>query len=237
MVITFGNNIIDAYTGGVQVKEIYANGVKVWPTEPIPNYYLRYSPSNITGVIWLGSYTLYSYNFSDYSGEITWSGIGSTEGYSGNWSYNIHSTLTSIETNAETIGYQTFADCSALQTISLPNCLTVGEGAFSKTKFLSIYLPECEVIAAFAFRGYSSNPMTVRDTVDLPKCGYIGRSAFRDCHINYMYLRSESVVSVGGDILGGNGFIYRIYVPSSLVSDYINNQYWSNYSAKIYPIQ
>ena len=31
MVKTFGNDIIDAYTGGVQVIEIYSNGVKVWP--------------------------------------------------------------------------------------------------------------------------------------------------------------------------------------------------------------
>lgn len=37
MVNTFGNNIINAYTGGVQVKYIYSNGVQVWPVSgPTP---------------------------------------------------------------------------------------------------------------------------------------------------------------------------------------------------------
>ncbi len=260
MIYTGGKSIVSAYTNGISVKEIYANGVKVWPTTPISgSYYLRYSPSEITGKIYLGSYYLYSYDFADYSGEIQWNGIGSIAGYDGNWSYNIYTTLTSVETNAETIGIDTFEYCSALttiylpdckiiesgafrsctslQNISLPNCKVVGVSAFNSCPhIISIYLPECEQISGYAFAGRSGSPAN-RDIIDLPKCGYIGNCAFDYGWMNYLYLKNESVVSVVGNIFGSNGGAYRIYVPSSLVSDYQNDTYWSSYSNKIYPIE
>ena len=74
MVNTFGNNIVSAFTNGVSVKEIYANGVKVWPSEtpPVPptsEYYIRWAPSDLSsGRFRIGSST---YNFSDYSGYFT----------------------------------------------------------------------------------------------------------------------------------------------------------------------
>lgn len=33
MIATFGKNIKSAFTGGVPVKAIYNNGIKVWPEE------------------------------------------------------------------------------------------------------------------------------------------------------------------------------------------------------------
>lgn len=42
MVNVFGNNIVNAFTGGNPVKAIYSNGVKVWPIEkPLPEGYTR----------------------------------------------------------------------------------------------------------------------------------------------------------------------------------------------------
>jgi hypothetical protein len=172
MVNVFGNSIIGAYTNGVSVKEIYTNGVKVWPTEepPVPTeYYITWSPSMSSGSFSMEGVT---YDFSDYpsgfwgfSGTITESAFGGTS-------------FRQIETNAFSIESWAFHDCYSLSQVSLPVCAYIGRWAFYVCSSLTqVSLPVCSYIGSSAFHDCYSLSRAV-----LPVCAYIGSWAFTNCY-------------------------------------------------------
>ena len=64
-----------------------------------------------------------------------------------------------------------------LQTVYLPNCISIGENAFAFCSNLSsVNLPNCEYIGSSVFYICSS-----LSQISLPKCSYIGRGAFYSC--------------------------------------------------------
>ena len=188
MVYINGNDIFSAYTSGISVSEIFTQGVQVWPVLPSTSYYIRWTPSDLTGTFSIGGYRYYfeDYNgyFSNFNGTIPESAFEGTG-------------VTMIETNAVSFGSSAFANCSSLvsaylsncseivneglfysctslRTVSLPICTSIGKDAFRYcTSLRSIDLPEVLYVSSYGFRNCS----ILRD-VNLPKCKYLGDRAF-----------------------------------------------------------
>lgn len=127
MVTTLGNNIINAYTGGVQVKEIYSFGVKVWPVTPTPQpvqnneiWYASTDEQIVTPYSIPSGYTVVSNTYTP--------GVG---GY-----IVFDKDLTSIDT-------MMFYGKSTLMSIVLPSTVqSINSGAFMNCISLdAVYLP------------------------------------------------------------------------------------------------
>ena len=135
MVDVFGNSIIGAYTGGVSVKEIYANGVKVWPTSgPVPSeYYIKWWPQNLSGSFVIGGETRWLQDYQGYySGPFlsVWN-IYESKRFPILDNGAFKSTgITKVETNLPYISGWAFAYCSSLISVSMPNWryVTTAEG-------------------------------------------------------------------------------------------------------------
>ena len=79
----------------------------------------------------------------------------------------------------ETIGVESFADCSNLTSINFPECINVGTRAFYSCSNISeVYMPKCISIDSNAF-------CYGRDikSISFPLCEYIGNGAFFHCNI------------------------------------------------------
>ena len=171
MVNVFGNNIISAFTNGVAVKSIYANGELVWPTNSV---YILWDSSFYYGEFTINgnSYKYSNYYPSNYFSSPDFSGTITSSAF-------MFAPISYIETNATYIDQDAFLECSSLTSISLPVCGYVGSWAFNTCSLLtSISLPECEYIGDGAFGGCYS-----LTNVSLPKCEYIGAYAFRTCSL------------------------------------------------------
>ena len=169
MVMTFGNNIVGAYTGGSSVNSIYAFGSLVWSQRPPKEYYIRWTPSNISsGTFSIAgvTYNFSDYNgyFSDFNGSITSSAFASTS-------------IETIETNAYSIGGYAFYNCSSLITASLSECENLDYGVFKNcTSLQELFVPECKMVSDYAFRSCHSLV-----SISLPLCSYLGCEAFYCC--------------------------------------------------------
>ena len=90
--------------------------------------------------------------------------------------------------NCISIGENAFAYCSNLKTVSLPECKSINSNVFTDCRTLqSIYLPNVEYISDSAF--YSCKNLS--GVLSLPICSYVGNSAFNNCSkISYVYMPS-----------------------------------------------
>ena len=172
MVTTFGNSIITAFTNGIPVNEIYTYGKLVWP-DP---YYIKWNPSTAGGQFNIDGTT---HNLSTFGGRYYWStGIINANAFNNNRS------ITSIETNATSIGSSAFYSCSNLQSAILPECQIVEDCAFGGTVGLyleTLELPKCEYIGYGAF-SHQTQIHYHSEILNLPKCSYIGSYAFYNCY-------------------------------------------------------
>lgn len=158
------------------------------------------------------------------------------------------------------IGSNAFAYCSALSSVFFPKCKKIYNGAFVGCINLSdVLFPECEEIYNGAFQA-CSNLSTIGFTkcshisvqafyncsnlqkVILISTATIDYHAFALCQRLYgVYLLGSSMCSIsnntvfyGTPISDSFGGVYgSIYVPSSLVSAYKTDSYWSYYSERI----
>ena len=87
--------------------------------------------------------------------------------------------------NCISVGDNAFANCSNLTTVSLPECKTIESSAFANCSSLqSIYLPNVEYISSQAFTNCSS-----LSNISLPNLKYISNSVFSNCiNITYAYI-------------------------------------------------
>lgn len=131
----------------------------------------------------------------------------------------------------EYVGSYAFAYCSALEGISLPLCSYIDNSAFTACFSLSsVSLPVCEYIGMQAFEGCSS----LRSVI-LPVCSYIGFQCFWGCNHITLTLMNSFLVSFHSKDIGERGtHIQSIYVPSTLLIEYINT--YSTYSNYFFPI-
>ena len=134
-------------------------------------------------------------------------------------------------------GFETFAGCSNLISVSLPVCDDIGAQTFqSCTRLSDVYIPNCSTVEAFAFRNCEA-----LQSISLPVCDYIGIRAFQSTNLNSIVLGSTSVCIMSASnafdstpIASGTG---SIYVPASLVNAYKSATNWSQYSNRIYSIR
>lgn len=187
MVDVFGNSIIGAYTGGVSVKEIYANGVKVWPTSgPEPSeYYIKWWPQNLSGSFVIGGEARW---LQDYQGY--YNGPFLTDWFttvSKSLPYIDHNAFRStgivkVETNLPCISDWAFAECLSLSSVSMP--------------MWSVLVPNDQ------YMGNVFNGCTHLRTVSLPALPDLRFGTFQDCtNLIDVYLPNVSII--GGGILGG----------------------------------
>ena len=140
MVNTFGNNIINAYTGGVQVKYIYSNGVQVWPTSvpPTPaNNEIFYTSTDETVVI---------PNMSDIPSGLNIVSNTYTPGVGG---------VITFDSDLGSTWYGMFMNAYKLRTIVLPESVTnISMYSFAECENLeSINIPQgVTEIQHYAFR-------------------------------------------------------------------------------------
>lgn len=171
MVTTFGNSIITAFTNGIPVNEIYTYGKLVWP-DP---YYIKWNPSSAGGQFNIDGTT---HDLSTFGGRYYWStGIINANAFNNNRS------ITSIETNATSIGSSAFYSCSNLLSVILPECQIVEDYAFGGTVGVNINtleLPKCEYIGYGAF-SHQTQIHYHSEILNLPNCSYIGSYAFYKC--------------------------------------------------------
>ncbi len=150
----------------------------------------------------------------------------------------IDRSITSISSNAESVGYQAFSDCYELEIIDLPNVTTVADFAFTGCGVTAINLPNCTSLEGEMCFAYC----TSLERIDLPKVETIGFAAFEGCEmLTSVTLRTGKVcIAVDSDaftdtpISSGEGYIY---VPADLVDSYKTATNWSKYAAQIKAIE
>ena len=155
----------------------------------VPDYYISYTPSSASGIMWIASSSLsfpVSYQISSYKGMVYFS--NSYPNYlsfeSCNWS--------SIETNIPSFGqYMAFSNCSTLQSVDLYDCTSLTWGAFqSCSKLTNVNLPKLSSLDDQTFWNCSS-----LQGINLPNCTYVGSTAFDKCYsLSYAILSNVSYV-------------------------------------------
>lgn len=174
MVTTFGSNIVSAFTGGVPVKVIYANGIPVWPVSN--SYYISWTPSDLSGTFTMNGHT---YNLEDYNGYFSWStGIIDPSAFQSTG-------IETVETNAWYVRARAFDECSQLSQVSMPACVDIEARTFNKCIALeSAYLPVVSIIGAYGF-AYCSSLVSV----EFPVCSMVYNNAFASCsNLEYVSL-------------------------------------------------
>ena len=209
MVVTLGNDIIKSYTGGVEVKEIYSNGVKVWPaTTPVPvppNTQIWYTTN--TNDVCTPMYptrfgaTLLTNTYTDGLGVMTFNGNVTR---AGDLVFeNCQELLTIyLPDTVTTIGGYAFENCENLHTIRIPSGVTsIGTNAFDiplsashRGRLRSFTIPSGVTrIENRTFYNQGTLP-----SITIPsRVTYIGESAFERCVGLTTVTIPASVTSIG----------------------------------------
>ena len=161
-----------------------------------------------------GAKTVPKYGFFDY------------DDYSDNDDKNIAGDkLKSLTlTDVETIGKYAFSACTYLESVNLPQVVTIGECAFNEwekgTKLTSLNLPNATTIGEWAF-AYSS----LLTSINLPKVTSIGMLAFGYCDLRTLNL--PEVTTIDGEAFLNNYNLVSCSAPKAIAIDYYP---WGNCS-------
>ena len=161
-----------------------------------------------------GAKTVPKYGFFDY------------DDYSDNDDKNIAGDkLKSLTlTDVETIGKYAFSACTYLESVNLPQVVTIGECAFNEwekgTKLTSLNLPNATTIGEWAF-AYSS----LLTSINLPKVTSIGMHAFGYCDLRTLNL--PEVTTIDGEAFLNNYNLVSCSAPKATTIDYYP---WGNCS-------
>ena len=169
-------------------------------------------------------------------------------------------TITNLESDKVTeLGYRALNGCTALTSISFPNCVKMSEGALQGTSVETVNLPNLDNIADRCFMSCSKLKEIVFPNVkDMPtyvfyeclaleKCDLhtittIGNRSFQNCkNLKALIIRTNSLCNlVGSDVLAGSGVASGtgyIYVPSVLIDTYKAATNWSVYANQFRTIE
>ena len=107
---------------------------------------------------------------------------------------NVHLQTVNLP-NCISVGNNAFANCSNLTTVSLPECKTINSNVFINcTTLQSIYLPNVEYISDSVFNSCFS----LSGVLSLPLCSSMGISVFNECsNINSVYIPLIKIVDKG----------------------------------------
>lgn len=161
-----------------------------------------------------GAKTVPKYGFFDY------------DDYSDNDDKNIAGDkLKSLTlTDVETIGKYAFSACTYLESVNLPQVVTIGECAFNEwekgTKLTSLNLPNATTIGEWAF-AYSS----LLTSINLPKVTNIEMFAFGYCDLRTLNL--PEVTTIDGEAFFNNYNLVSCSAPKATTIDYYP---WGNCS-------
>ena len=127
-------------------------------------------------------------------------------------------------TDVETIGDFAFSACTYLESVNLPQVVTIGECAFNEwkkgTKLTSLNLPNATTIGDWAF-AYSS----LLTSINLPKVTNIGMFAFGYCDLRTLNL--PEVTTIDGEAFFNNYNLVSCSAPKATTIDYYP---WGNCS-------
>lgn len=160
MISVYGSEILNVFTEGEQVIEVYNYGVKVWP-----DWYIYWTPSTLSQQFSINGVT---YDMSDFNGYFTnFTGTITDSAF-------MNTGIVTLDTNAESINYRAFAFCYSLTSVSASQCTYIGNNAFwSCNNITSMYIPECTYVG-----DYGLGRLNVVQTINIPKCSYIGQYGF-----------------------------------------------------------
>ncbi len=120
-------------------------------------------------------------------------------------------------TDVKTIGDFAFSACTYLESVNLPQVVTIGECAFNEwkkgTKLTSLDLPNATTIGDWAF-AYSS----LLTSVNLPKVTSIGVLAFGYCDLRTLDL--PEATTIGGEAFMNNYNLVSCSAPKATTIDY-----------------
>ena len=188
MVKTFGNDIISVYTGGVQVKEIWSNGVKVWPVTPTPT-----PPNNEIWYTSTDGNIVTPYITTSFGANI----VSNTyvDGYG----------VIEFDGPVLAIGVYHFKDCVKLESISLPSSVTeIASRSFEGcTGLISITIPPPPASNIYIGNG-AFDGCTGLTSVTIPESvSRLGQSIFYGCTGLTSIMIPSSVTNVGVAVLSG----------------------------------
>ena len=127
-------------------------------------------------------------------------------------------------TDVETIEEYAFSACTYLESVNLPQVVTIGECAFNEwkkgTKLTSLNLPNATTIGEWAF-AYSS----LLTSINLPKVTNIGMFAFGYCDLRTLNL--PEVTTIDGEAFFNNYNLVSCSAPKATTIDYYP---WGNCS-------
>ena len=138
-----------------------------------------------------------------------------------------------------TIGSYAFYGCSLVALTALPDSLqTLGQNAFlGCTSLKTLKVPGgVSTLNQYAFSG-----CTALETVDLVGVTTINANCFRNCALNALILRADTLCTLanvnafsGSGIATGTGYVY---VPAALVDEYKAATNWATYADQIRAIE
>jgi len=142
--------------------------------------------------------------------------------------------------NITSIDPYAFVYCSLLKAVNAPNLITIGASAFGWCPSLeTVNYSKVTTLSSYAFRACSS-----LTTASFPNATGIPSNTFFGCYnLLSLYLMGSSVATLDnvnafnstpiGGYTGSTGGVYgSIFVPSSLYSQYIVANRWSDFAAR-----
>ena len=143
--------------------------------------------------------------------------------------------ITSVNVpNATSIGNYAFQYCKALTSVNAPNATTVGQYSFrSCTSLKSIKLPSLTTISSSCF--YTC---TALEKVDLGAPKTIDSQVFYGCSTlaTLIVRKTGSITTISSNSLP-SGFAGNIYVPAELLDSYKTANRWSTHADRIFAIE
>ena len=141
--------------------------------------------------------------------------LSNSASFVGGYAFYMNSSIVTVDLpnclqlgNSWTTNYSVFASCSKLQTVNLPVCFYINDGAFEYCRNLSyISIPVCQYINAKAFKDCQS-----LSSLDLSVCVSIGNSAFQNC-TSLSQISLPECVSVGSYAFQNCTSLSQIILP------------------------